>query len=161
MLRTQGDFVLAANLSFDLSALVTTYINMFREYVNGYNGVRIPLEEYAITFSPPRKEGYISVQLHWIAQQIHTETLYYDTDSDYFCESLGADNSYGQSSHTEYYPESKTISIPIVHLMLDKAGLERSFSELKLDIAAKRAEDVRLREVEQLRARLKTLEGQK
>lgn len=157
-LRTESDFILASNMAYDLSAIVTTYLNLFKEYVNGYNGIKIPSHEYAVTFKPSNKEHFIKVELHWTDQRVHTETLYYDSDSDYFSEQWGADNSYDESSYTEDYPKSTCIDIPIQNLMMNKEQMVAFFKERKVKWEAEKKETIRLEEIRRLKVQLEKLE---
>jgi hypothetical protein len=157
-LRTESDFIVASNMAYDLAGVVTTYLDLFREYINGYNGINIPSYEYAVTFKPSKKEHFIQAVLHWTDQRVHTETLYYDSDSDYFSEQWGADNSCGESSYTEEYARSKHIDIPIQNLMMNAGQMLTYFKDKKVMWEAEKKEVIRLEEIRRLKAELERLE---
>lgn len=159
MLRTDGDFIRATNQAYDLAGIVIAYLKLHRKYINGYNGVNVPDKEFAVTFKPTKKEGFISTVLHWTDWQTHTETKYYDTDSDYFSESWGADNSCGETSYTVYYAESKGIEIPIKHLMMTKDQMLVHFEEKKVIVEAEKKEAIKQEEIKRLKNQLQKLEN--
>lgn len=159
MLRTEGDFILASNQAYDLAGIVIAYLKLHSQYINGYNGVSVPDKEFAVTFKPPSKEGFVTAVLHWTDWRTHTETQYYDVDSDYFNESLGADNSCGETSYREDYATSKGIEIPIKHLMMNKEQMIKFFKDKKAQIEAKCKEIARKEEIEKLQRKLKELQG--
>lgn len=161
MLRTEGDFIRASNMSYDLAAVVSTYLQLHRKYINHHNGVSVPDKDFAITFLPTKQERFISVALHWTDTRSWTETLYYDTDSDYFQESMGgADNSCGEVSHSEDYPRSSYISIPISHLMVNEAAMTDWFVKKRQAITLEKAEVERVKRVAQLEAELRGLKNE-
>lgn len=157
LLRTESDFIFASNISYDLAGIVTTYLNLYRKYVNGHNNVTVPDTKYMVSFNPTKKEGFIDVVLHWTDHHTYTETLYYDSDSDYFSEAWGADNSYGETSHTEDFPKSAGINIPIKHLMMNEEQMLKHFEILKNKIAQDKAEAIRNSEIIRLTKQLEEL----
>jgi hypothetical protein len=159
MLRNKSDFVRAAIMSHDLQSVAHNYLTLHRKYVNGLNGVYIPDEQFALTFGLPKSESFCEVVLHFTDRVVHNETLYYDSDSDYFSESWGADNSYGTTSHTSYHPSSKGISIPVEHLMMDKGKMEEHFKERQAKKAKEELEAARLRRVKELEEELSKLKS--
>ena len=159
MLRTEGDFILASNMSYDLAGIATTYLKLYKTYINGYNGVNVPDKEFAITLKPPSKEGFVTTVLHWTDWRTHTETLYYDSDSDYFSESWGADNSCGETSYTVDYAESKGIDIPIKHLMMTKDQMFKYFQQKKVSVEAEKKEAIKQEEIKRLKIQLEKLES--
>lgn len=157
LLRTEGDFIYATNIAYDLAGVVTTYLNLWRDHINGFNGVTIPKYEYAVTFKPAKKPGTIAVVIHWTDQRTYTETLYHDVDSDYFSEAWGSDNSYGSTSHTEPYPDSRSFNIPVSHLMMDQALMLKYFEDKSVEIATFKEELARQKRVDQLTKELAAL----
>jgi hypothetical protein len=157
MLRTESDFIIASNQAYDLAGIVVAYLKLHRQYVNGYNGVSVPDKEFAVTFKPPSTEGFVTTVLHWTDWQTHTETQYYDVDSDYFSESWGADNSCGETSYTVDYAESKGIDIPIKHLMMTKDQMVGFFKDKKIKVEAEYKEIARKKEIERLENELNKL----
>lgn len=159
MLRTEGDFILASNMSYDLAGIITTYLKLYKTYINGYNGVNIPDKEFAVTLKPPSKEGFVTAVLHWTDWRTHTETLYYDSDSDYFSESWGSDNSCGETSYTVDYAESKGIDIPIKHLMMTKDQMLKYFQQKKVSVETEKKEAIKQEEIKRLKNQLEKLES--
>lgn len=159
MLRTESDFILAANQAYDLSNIVISYLHMYRNNINGYNEVNVPDKEFSVSFKPSNDEGFIVCVIHWTDYHTYTETQYYDVDSDYFSESWGADNSCGETSYTEDYAESKTIKIPIKHLMQDKHSMISYFKKKKIEVEAEKKESLRKIEIEILENKLTKLKG--
>jgi hypothetical protein len=160
MLRTEADFILASNLSYDLAGLVVTYLNLYRKYINGFNSVTVPDKEFAVTVRPPTKEGFLTAVLHWTDYTTHTKTLYYDTDSDYFSEQWGADNSCGETSYREDYAESSGISIPIKHLMMPESDMIKYFQEKKVSVETIKKENVRQEQIAELKSKIQKLESE-
>lgn len=156
MLRTEGDFIRASNQAYDLAGIVIAYLKLHRQHINGY-GVSVPDKEFAVTFKPSTKEGFISTVLHWTDWRTHTETKYYDSDSDYFSESWGADNSCGETSYTVDYAESKGIDIPIKHLMMTKEQMINFFTDKKIKVEAEYKEIARKKQIERLESELNKL----
>ena len=159
ILRTKADFVRAAIMSHDLQSVAHNYLTLHRQYVNGLNGVYIPDEQFALTFGLPKSEDFCEVVLHFTDRVVHSETLYYDSDSDYFSESWGADNSYGTTSHTTYHPSSRGISIPVEHLMMDKDKMVEHFKARQAKRVREELEAERLRRVAALEQELYKLKS--
>lgn len=157
LLKTQADFIYASNIAYDLAGVVTTYLKLWREYINGFNDVLVPKYEFAVTFIPAKKPDKISVVLHWTDQRTYTETLYYDVDSDYFSEAWGADNSYGSTSHTEYFADSCSFNIPISHLSMSESQMINYFKEKKMEIELVKLENERQSKIEKLTKELNEL----
>ena len=105
-----------------------------------------------------RAIGWFAMALVDTASVI-SETLYYDSDSDYFSESWGADNSYGTTSHTTYHPSSRGISIPVEHLMMDKDKMVEHFKARQAKRVREELEAERLRRVAALEQELYKLKS--
>lgn len=157
MIRSEGDVVRAANMAYDLSGIVTSYLKLHREYINGYNGVIVTDKEFAIVFLPKSKEGCICVELHWIDTITYSTPMYYDTDSDYFVESMGGQEPYGYDHESISSLESSSIHIPISHLLQNQEDMLEFFKLKKIQIEKDRVKLETQRRISHLKNELKSL----
>lgn len=127
--RSESDIVYASNASQSLANLVRAYLELYRKYANGLNGINIPSKNYAVVFQPMRKEGYLNVGLVYTRTDMHQSPVYYDVDDDEFDESWGADNvSHYTTSTTDTIIEQH-ILIPFGHLLCNQEKMEQSIKE--------------------------------
>lgn len=62
LIYNESTVVLAANMAVDLQNKVMAYLEYFRKYVDGHNGVWVHSNSQCV-FRPSRKEGCITVQI--------------------------------------------------------------------------------------------------
>jgi len=160
LLRSESDFIWVTNAAYDLAGLVTAYLKLFRKHINGYADIRIPDEDFAVTFEPSKTEGMITVQLWWTRHYTTSTPVYYDVDDDNFSEAWGADNTCGSETHHHSSRESPGINIPIANLMRSKEQMEADFVQRAAKIKADKAEALRLSTIAELEAKLLKLKEQ-
>lgn len=160
-LRSESDFVWAANAAHDLAAIVSAYLTLFRKHINGSNDVYITDEPFAVTFTPSTKEGNITINLWWTAHHSTEVTQYYDVDDDMFSEHWGADNLCGVSIQHSTSRENMQLNIPIQHLMRNEENMKADFVSREAKMKSDKAEARRVARIAELKSELIKLETKK
>lgn len=157
MLRGEGDFIRAANMSYDLAAIVTTYMKLFRKHINGYNDIYVPDEPFVVAFLPSTQEGCIKVKLLWKHSYLVSTPEYYDVDDDNFSEAWGADNQCGETVSSKTSHEYMVLHLPIVTLMMNEQNMNNWFINREKEIAIAQKQAAINEEISQLETRLAQL----
>ena len=150
--RSESDIVYASNASQSLANLVRAYLELYRRYANGLNGINIPSEQYAIVFQPMHKEGFLTVALTYTRTDLHQSPVYYDVDDDNFSESWGASNVSHYETVTTKTLVDSFITIPFSHLLCNEANMKKiimDFAERKQKQLQEDQKKARIQELEE------------
>lgn len=159
--RSESDIVYASNASQSLANLVRSYLELYRQYANGLNGVNIPSERYAIVFQPMHKEGFLTVALTYTRTDLHQSPVYYDVDDDNFSESWGADNVSHYATVTTKTLVDSFITIPFSHLLCSEANMKKIIMDFAERKKKELLEDQRRSKIRELEDELERLKGEK
>jgi hypothetical protein len=124
-IRSESQIMAAANAAQDLTNLVVAYLELYKRHAQGLNGVTVPTEPYTVVFRPMHHEGMLAVALVYTKTVTWDEPIYYDVGSDYFSESLGAENISGYQLQSESHTEETRLSIPFAVLLLSREHMEQ------------------------------------
>ena len=158
-IRTEGDIVLASNMAQDLTNLVVAYLEFYKKYAQGINGIRIPTERYTVIFQPMQEAGKLAVKLIYTKTTTWQEPEYYDVDSDYFDESWGASNVSGYSIRYSNSIEEEALTIPFSLLLLSRDAMEKQVIDFANRKKAEAEEQERLAEIAKYKAKIEELEA--
>jgi hypothetical protein len=159
MLRHEDDFTRTADAASDLADIVTTYLQLFRQYTNGDNGVQVPASEFVVTFTPLLKENYITVDVWWTDRYTTQIPTFVDVLDDMYNDNLGADNSNGYTLEHSESNETRRISIPVRLLMLNEVQMRAHFVAQQLAIKEAKIEASRVSRIVALKEELAKLEN--
>jgi len=159
ILRTEGDIVSASNAAQSLTNLVVAYLELYKKHAQGLNDVRIPTEPYTVIFRPMRTEGMLEVELIYTQTSTWSEPDYYDVDSDYFDESLGASNVSGYTTRSSSSIREYGLKIPFAVLLRSKEDMEKHLKDFVKRKKAEEEEKERKAEINRLKAKLAELEN--
>lgn len=157
MIRSESDFIRTANASYDLAGIVTAYLKLFRQYTNNANDLRIPKDDFAVTFTPSKKEGCITVDIWWTSHYSTQCPTYYEPDDEAFSEVWGDDNTSGYTVVHSSDRESMRINIPISHLMRSEEQMKADFIARATKIAADAKEAARVSRINEITSELAKL----
>ncbi len=160
-IRTEGDVVAALNLSCELSGLVARYLQIYRRYANGVNGVTVP-STFTVVLKQPTQGDDNTVRVNCTLIHEHTTSYevptYYSPDDDNHVEGYGVLNVSGYEVKTNSRVEKDGVSIPWRLLLLPEAQQVEQCQRLKTKYEADQQEAARQKEIVSLRNRLAALE---
>lgn len=159
LLRDESDFIRAANMSYDLAAIVTTYLKLFRKHTNGWGDVWMPDESFAVVHIPSKIEGMVCVDVLWKHKYSVTTPTYYDVDDDNFSESWGSSNISGEETSFHESNQCKRIHIPIRQLMMTEQTMIDFFVNKEKELKRAKAMAETAEEIAQLEKRLDELKN--
>lgn len=156
--NTEGAIVQASNAAQDLTAMVVTYLEAVKR-ISGERWVVVPRVSYSVVFEPMKKEGWLFTRLIYTDHHTRQVATHYSSDSDYFSESMGANNVSGYKVEGWSSNEDRGFQIPISHLLLGKEAREALLQDMVKKHDTKLAEEARQRKISQLETELTKLKG--
>lgn len=161
LIRTDGDIIRAINASNDLNRMVRQYINLHREFYNGYGGVTIPKGDYIISFGKIA-ENYIIVHIltkdKWLSSSTIQEPVY---DLGSGPDDLDGVLYYYEKDVNEWTEnfDIKSIKLPYKFIHMDESEIKAFLLNAKKEDELKVMEKARLEEINKLESRLNELKG--
>jgi hypothetical protein len=158
LIRSEGDIVLACNLSKDLTQIIGKYLELRRKIADGVNGIRL-YPNFDLVLQTPKEQGWISVKIVQTNTYYKWVPTYYDVDDDRFQEGFGANNESGGYNETFNDLKESFLSIPMRIAFMNEEQMIEYIKGEKSRYEKRIAEERRKNKIAQLKSELNQLES--